>query len=442
MRGGWMRIGVMALGILALLGGAGALRPAPARAQEPRPESGCGTGESFSRLICDIRRTNERGASGREARRCAGVYWVVGLSDRTDARDPTACYGVLTGLDCSGHIVGFRWGDSSVLCANINLAWADYCELPLGSGMGGTGGACAWRDYYGTVIRLEVQVPPHRFRIAPYPVGFVAREDPWGVFHPTARLVWEEPPWPQYADSGWRLWTWGASRGPGSATFPCDMSEADLLSHGVPEGTTCVRIQIWTAPGFDNDLNPVMVPGLLAYPAARLYVELPPGRTVALNFPYASHPATGEVSEVSFGGQILPAFNGYFQRWWPVRFRVEWRKVKDITGTRTVCDPLPEGQSGDCWTTIGDPPAVWPGKSRTETYVERKEWDGPNVRDGILDLSQPPFGGSYAYLHPDEGWVEAPSGSWRTSFVLRGDPSTPWLYLPLAVREGQGAVTR
>jgi hypothetical protein len=130
---------------------------------------------------------------------------VVGLSDRTDARDPAACYGVLTGLDCSGHIVGFRWGDSSVLCANINLAWSDYCELPLGSGLGGTGGACAWRDYYGTVIRLKVQVPPHRFRIAPYPVGFVAREDPWGVFHPTARLVWEEPPWPQYADSSWRL---------------------------------------------------------------------------------------------------------------------------------------------------------------------------------------------------------------------------------------------
>ena len=43
MRGGWRRIGMMALGILALLGGAGALRPAPARAQEPRPESGCRT---------------------------------------------------------------------------------------------------------------------------------------------------------------------------------------------------------------------------------------------------------------------------------------------------------------------------------------------------------------------------------------------------------------
>ncbi len=439
MRGGWRRIGVMALGILALLLGAGALRPAPARAQEP--PQGCGPG-NMSRFGCDIRRTDERGASGREARRCVGTTRIGVI---LPGSGPNSCVEAQAEIDCAGHTqITHRFGEGPDFCPTANRAWADYCELPLGSGMGGTGGACAWRDYYGTVIRLEVRVPPHRFRIAPYPVGFVAREDPWGVFHPTARLVWEEPPWPQYADSGWRLWTWGASRGPGSATFPCDMSEADLLANGVPEGTTCVRIQIWTAPGFDNDLNPVMVPGLLAYPAARLYVELPPERTVELNFPYASHPATGEVSEVSFGGQILPAFNGYFQRWWPVRFRVEWRKVKDITGTRTVCDPLPEERFGeqDCWTTIGDPPVTWPGKSRTETYVERKEWEGPNVRDGILDLSQHPFGGSYAYLHPDEGRVETPSGSWRISYVLRGSPSTPWLYLPLAVREGQGAVTR
>jgi hypothetical protein len=104
MRGGWRRIGMMALGILALLGGAGAGRSAPARAQEPRPESGCRT-PGLSDFGCKIERKDERGASGREARWCAGVYWVVGLSDRTDARDPAACYGVLTGLDCSGHIV-------------------------------------------------------------------------------------------------------------------------------------------------------------------------------------------------------------------------------------------------------------------------------------------------------------------------------------------------
>ena len=73
MRGGWRRIGMMALGVLALLLGAGALRPAPAWAQEPRPESNCRTGESFSHLGCKIDRTDERGASGREARRCVGI---------------------------------------------------------------------------------------------------------------------------------------------------------------------------------------------------------------------------------------------------------------------------------------------------------------------------------------------------------------------------------
>jgi len=70
MRGGWRRIGVMAPGILALLLGAGALRPAPAWAQEP--PQGCGPG-NMSRFGCDIRCTDERGASGREARRCVGI---------------------------------------------------------------------------------------------------------------------------------------------------------------------------------------------------------------------------------------------------------------------------------------------------------------------------------------------------------------------------------
>jgi hypothetical protein len=72
MRGGWRRIGVMALGVLALLLGAGAPRPAPAWAQEPRPEKDC----SIPRLSifgCKIERTDERGASGREARRCVGT---------------------------------------------------------------------------------------------------------------------------------------------------------------------------------------------------------------------------------------------------------------------------------------------------------------------------------------------------------------------------------
>jgi hypothetical protein len=203
MRGGWRRIGMMALGVLALLLGAGALRPAPAWAQEPRPESGCRT-PWFSNLSCKIDRTDERGASGREARRCTGTTAIDMI--RAD-RHLTRCQEILAKIDCAGHVVESRplSPEGPDFCPTANRAWADYCELPLGSGLGGAGGACAWRDYYGTVIRLEVRVPPHRFRIAPYPVGFVAREDPWGVFHPTARLVWEEPPWPQYADSGWRL---------------------------------------------------------------------------------------------------------------------------------------------------------------------------------------------------------------------------------------------
>jgi hypothetical protein len=71
MRGGWRRIGMMALGVLALLGGAGALRPAPAGAQEPPVESNCYT--QMARFGCNIERTDERGASGREARRCVGI---------------------------------------------------------------------------------------------------------------------------------------------------------------------------------------------------------------------------------------------------------------------------------------------------------------------------------------------------------------------------------
>jgi hypothetical protein len=69
MRWGWMRIG-----LLALLLGAGALPPASAWAQEPPPQGeGCNTRGKFSHLRCDIRRTDERGASGREARRCVGI---------------------------------------------------------------------------------------------------------------------------------------------------------------------------------------------------------------------------------------------------------------------------------------------------------------------------------------------------------------------------------
>jgi hypothetical protein len=122
-------------------------------------------------------------------------------------RHLTRCQEILAKIDCAGHVV---WSlalsqEGPEYCPTANRAWRDYCDPTLGSGVGDSAGACAWRDYYGQTIRLKVQVPPHRFRVTPYPVGFVAREDPWGVFHPTARLVWEEPPRPQSADSGWRL---------------------------------------------------------------------------------------------------------------------------------------------------------------------------------------------------------------------------------------------
>jgi hypothetical protein len=306
--------------------------------------------------------------------------------------------------------------------------------------MWGHGGACAWRDYYGAHIRLQLQVPPHRFRITPYPVGFVARTDPWGVFRPTARLVWEQPPWPQHADSGWRLWTWGSHRGPGQAPFPCSMREAELLAHGVPAGTTCLRVQLWTAPGgFQRDANgalrAVLLPGLLQFPAAGLNVEVAPGQVVEIRFPYASHPATGQVSEVDFGDRVLPAFNGYFQRGWPVRLRLEKKTVRDFSGTRTVCAPLPRARWGemDCWTQT-----LQPGRRRTETYVERKEWVAEE-RDGVLDLTLEPFGRAYGQLHPDRGRVQGAEGkAWGVPRVWRG--GLPWLYLPLAVREGQGVV--
>jgi hypothetical protein len=221
------------------------------------------------------------------------------------------------------------------------------------------------------------------------------------------------------------------------------MREAELLAHQVPAGTACLRLQLWTAPGgFQQDASgmmwAVLLPARLQFPAAGLDAEVAPGREVAINFPYASHPATGQVSEVAFGDRTLPAFNGYFQRGWPVRLRVEKKTVRDVTGTRTICEPLPRARWGemDCWT---DPPVVAPGRRRTETYVARKEWVLEEARDGVLDLTLDPFGRPYAHLHPDRGRVQGPEGkAWWIPLVWRGN--IPWLYLPLAVREGQGVV--
>jgi hypothetical protein len=189
------------LPVLLLLFGWTASHPAPAAAQ-----SGDQCEDDACRFILEVRQTQDFGASGWEARRCTGTT-AIGMI-RAD-HHLTRCQEILAKIDCAGHVVESRplSPEGPDFCPTANVAWKTYClENPtLGSGVGDSAGACAWRDYYGHEIRLKVQVPPHRFRVTPYPVGFVAREDPWGVFHPTARLVWEEPPRPQSADSGWRL---------------------------------------------------------------------------------------------------------------------------------------------------------------------------------------------------------------------------------------------
>jgi hypothetical protein len=188
------------LPVLLLLFGWTASHPAPAAAQG---------GDQCANQVCgftyEVRQTQDFGSSGREARRCTGTTRIGVI---LPGSGPNSCVEAQAEIDCAGHVqITHRFGEGPDFCPTANIAWKTYClENPtLGSGVGDSAGACAWRDYYGQTIRLKVQVPPHRFRVTPYPVGFVAREDPWGVFHPTARLVWEEPPWPQSADSGWRL---------------------------------------------------------------------------------------------------------------------------------------------------------------------------------------------------------------------------------------------
>ncbi len=138
--------------------------------------------------------------------RCIGPVEIETIVPMGGPRDAHICQKARIRAHCDGRteLVATL---GVVNCPDANGAWAEWCLPPNGleGRLGGDQSRCAWRDYYGHEIRLKVQVPPHRFRVTPYSVGFVAREDPWGVFHPTARLVWEEPPWPQSVDSGWRL---------------------------------------------------------------------------------------------------------------------------------------------------------------------------------------------------------------------------------------------
>ena len=415
---------------LALAWGAGA-----ARAEGDNCIGDCGENPGLREF--DVERRTE-GGTAREGRRCLGSSALPVMVRATE----DVCYRFWFYIDCHANIMRREPIGAERVACGARAVWDEYCEPS--SGFGHRDGFCQWRDYYGHRVYLRVEVPIHEFVVRPYPVGFVAREDPWGVFHPTARLVWRTPPYPAHADSGWRLWSWGGDRGPGNKPFPCNMSESELFSNQIPAGTTCIRMQLWASPGYDAGLNPIMEPGLLQFPAAGVNVTLWPEREVVVNFPYASHPATGEVSVIRFGETVLPAFNGYFRRWWPVRFRVETKKVKDIYRDEEKCNPVPDedgdGQpdrGGDCWTTIGDPPVTWPGDKETRRVLDRKEWEGSEF-DQLLDLRD--FGKPYFALHSDRLRIIGPDRAWRAGYVIRGDG--PWLYCPLAVREGQGVVTR
>ncbi|HXF70359.1 MAG TPA: hypothetical protein VNK89_11195 [Thermoflexus sp.] len=371
-------------------------------------------------------------------------------------------------LDCAGNIVERRrFTDYAAdFCPTALGAWLEFCDKDLASGVGLGAGLCRLVDYYGQRVDLVIRVPTHRFRITPWPIGFVAREDPWGVFHPSARLIWELPPIP-HADSGWRLWTWGSSRGPGEAAFPCFWSEEKLWAEGVPGGTTCVRLQLWAVPGLEGRQNPQWVrnlqwgSGRLMMPGIRLERGIYPGEEVVINSPYASHPAVNEWFGIK-GGVIkgvrliqgpdlsqISVFVGYFHIPWWVRVRAEIRRVKDLTEERERCEPVrdadgdekPDG-SGDCWAVVGDPPVVWPGVKRQERVVVRKEWE-VEERDDVLNLTlvERPYEyrpKMYPFLHPVRLEIVPREGPVGVTGVVVSQ--VPWLWFPLGVREAQSVI--
>ncbi|MCX7690876.1 hypothetical protein [Thermoflexus sp.] len=372
--------------------------------------------------------------------RCEGVSPVTVLVPAGG----DVCYLMTYYMDCSGNVVRSEpIGARQVPCGGAGTFWK-YC-VP-GSGFSDNSGHCELRDFYGHRIVLRVTAPPHEFQARPYPVGFVAREDVFGVFHPTFRIRWIPPAlgnkhgdYPTYADSGWRLWMWGGNRGPGNPQdhpFPCHFSEAELLDRNVPAGTICLRAQLWSAPDYDAALNPILLPGRLEYPTRNLQTLMPPGQVIELNFPYASHPNTRQTADVRFGriGE-LPAFPGYFQRWWKVRFRVETKVVEDVPGTRRVCRPTSSRNVRDGCYVIENGQER-PGEWVTETYVERKRWVEGETKDRVLNLRE--LGHPYDAMHPRRGIIYGPDMIFHTNLVLWN--GTWWLWIPIAVREGQGVV--
>ncbi|HXF70626.1 MAG TPA: hypothetical protein VNK89_12565 [Thermoflexus sp.] len=402
--------------------------------------------ECDPRSCASVEHRSEGGSGDRRVGPCKGPATVREIWVVAGDAGPTCVVGDLI-VQCDGQVTD-RQIIAYIDCPNPEETFRRYCDPA--SRFESNAGFCELVDYEGNRIRLKVYAPPHVFEAVPYPVGMVAREDAWGVFHPTVKVRWLPPPlwqssgpYPTYADSGWRVWTWGGSRGPGSVpVFPCDLSESALFEQGVPGGTSCVRLQLWAAPGYGQYLNPLLLPGVLQFPARGMNLALPPGEWVPLNFPYASHPATGEASYVWFGEMKRPAFQGYFQRWWAVRLRVEFKQVKDLTEERERCAPVADADGdgrpdapGDCWTTIGDPPVIWPGTKQSERVVVRKEWEA-EVRDGILDLKR--LGHPYSQLHPVRLIIRGPEKVYQAGYVLRS--GAPWLWFPVAVREAQSVI--
>ncbi|WP_376792520.1 hypothetical protein [Thermoflexus sp.] len=89
-------------------------------------------------------------------------------------------------LGCAGNIVERRrFADYAAdFCPTPLGAWLELWDKDPASGVGLGAGLCRLMDYSGQPVELVIRVPPHRFHITPWPMGFVAREDPWGCSIP------------------------------------------------------------------------------------------------------------------------------------------------------------------------------------------------------------------------------------------------------------------
>jgi len=136
-------------------------------AGHPVPAAAQG-GDQCENDVCgftyEVRQTQDFSSSGREARRCTGT-WTIGVILPGSSRN--SCAEAQAEIDCAGNVqITHRFGEGPDFCPTANVAWKETCEDPLGSRIGDSAGACAWQDYYGEVVKLHVQVPPHRFPIA------------------------------------------------------------------------------------------------------------------------------------------------------------------------------------------------------------------------------------------------------------------------------------